>query len=217
MALLLTEAQVAEARARIVKVAEHQAVERGLEQVSMHSIARALGCSATALYRYFENKEAILAASRTAALDRLSVRLEAAFTGPGDIWAISRDIGRAYVEFAFENQDAYRLIFDLAQPDGAQYPALAAAMARSRGNMTRYVERLVEEGGLDADPVILGHVFWAGLHGLISLQMAGKLGPQAPSFEILRRDMMRRLVRGSKRLTGRRIEVSPGSKQAVAF
>ena len=57
----LTEDQITEVRERIVAVAERQAVERGLERVSMHSIAQALGWSATALYRYFENKDAILA------------------------------------------------------------------------------------------------------------------------------------------------------------
>jgi AcrR family transcriptional regulator len=203
MAILLTDDQVAQARERIVQVAERQAVERGLERISMHSIAQELGWSATALYRYFENKDAILAAARTVSLNRLSDRLEEAFAGPGDIWAISREVGRAYVKFAFESPDAYRLIFALAQPDVSLYPELQEALARSRKNMTRYVERMVEEGGLDADPVVLGHIFWASLHGLISLHMAGKLGPDAPSFETLRREMMRRIVQSATR--GRRI------------
>jgi AcrR family transcriptional regulator len=203
MPVLLTDAQIAQVRERIVRVAERQAVERSLERVSMHSIAQALGWSATALYRYFENKDSILAAARTAALNRLSDRLEAAIAGPGDLWARSRAVGAAYVDFAFENPDAYRLIFALSQPDSSQYPDLALAEARSRANMTRYVERMVEEGELDADPKLLGHVFWAGLHGVISLQMAGKLGPDAPSFETIRRDMVRRIVHSALR-SGRR-------------
>src|ERR1700722_10488902 len=144
----LTEDQIAEVRERIVVVAERQAVERGLERVSMHSIAQALGWSATALYRYFENKEAILAAARTAALDRLSDRLETAMRGPGDIWARSRAVGNAYVDFAFKYPDAYRLVFALSQPDSEVYPELKAALTRSRRNMTRYVEQMVEEGKL---------------------------------------------------------------------
>lgn len=198
MPVLLTDAQIAEVRERIVAVAERQAVERGLERVSMHGIAQELGWSATALYRYFDNKDAILAAARTAALDRLSDRLEAAMEDPGDIWVKSRKVGDAYVSFAFENPDAYRLIFALSQPYAGQYPDLVRAMARSRGNMSHYVERLVDEGGLDADPVLLGHVFWAGLHGAISLEMAGKLGPDAPPFDVIRRRMTRWIIRGAR-------------------
>lgn len=202
MPALLTEEQISGTRARIVRVAEHQAVALGLERVSMHSIAKELGWSATALYRYFENKDAILAAARTAALDRLSAALEAATSRPGDIWDLSREVGNAYVTFAFENPDAYKLIFAVTQPDMDRYPEVAQAQSRSRGHMTRYVELMVEEGGLDADPVILGHLFWAGMHGLISLQMAGQLRPDAPEFEILRREMVRSLVRGASRHGG---------------
>lgn len=197
MALLLTDEQIAETRARIVRVAEHQAVVLGLERVSMHSIAKELGWSATALYRYFENKDAILAAARTNALDRFSAQIEAATNGIGDIWALSREVGNAYLQFAFENPDAYKLIFAVSQPDMDKYPDVARAQARSRGHMTRYVERMVEEGGLDADPILLGHLFWAGMHGLVTLQMAGQLRPDSPSFEILRREMVRSLVRGA--------------------
>lgn len=195
----LSEERVAETRERIVRVAEHQAVALGLENVSMHSIARELGWSATALYRYFANKEAILAAARTAALDKLSDVLETAISGPGDAWEISRAIGDAYVAFAFENPDAYRLIFALSQPDPSDYPDFARALERARGNMTLYVERMVARGGLETDPNVLGHLFWAGLHGLITLQMTGKLRDDSPDFGTLRREMMRSLVRGIRR------------------
>jgi AcrR family transcriptional regulator len=194
MPVLLTETQINESRDRIVRVAERQAVELGMERVSMHSIARALGWSATALYRYFENKDAILAAARTAAFDRLSDRLEAAMEGPGDIWSRSREVGNAYVDFAFENPEAYRLIFELSQPDAGPYPELDAANARGRMNMIRYVETMVSEGKLDAEPELLAYTFWAALHGVISLQMAGKLSNGGPPFQTIRRDMVRRIV-----------------------
>ncbi len=195
----LSDERITETRAKIVRVAEHQAVALGLENVSMHSIARELGWSATALYRYFANKEAILAAARTAALDKLSDALEAAIAGPGDAWEVSRAVGDAYVAFAFENPDAYRLIFSLTQPNPADYPDFARALSRSRANMTLYVERMVAGGGLETDPNVLGHLFWAGLHGLISLQMTGKIRDGAPDFDTLRREMMRSLVRGARK------------------
>jgi AcrR family transcriptional regulator len=81
----LSSEQVLEARARIRAVAEQQFAERGIEQTSMRSIAQALGWTATALYRYYDSKEALLAATRAAALDRLSAALEAAQQGPGDV------------------------------------------------------------------------------------------------------------------------------------
>ncbi|WBO22557.1 TetR/AcrR family transcriptional regulator [Sphingomonas abietis] len=199
MPILLTEDQVAQGRERIRRVAERQAVERGIERVSMHSIAQALGWSATALYRYYENKEAILAATRTAALDQLSETLEAVMAGPGDIWERSRAIGGAYVDFAFERPDTYRLIFALSQPDITLYPELATAAARARRSMTGYAEEMVAAGDLDADPTLLAHIFWAQLHGLISLQMVGHLDRDGPDFETIRHEMVRRIVHGIRK------------------
>jgi AcrR family transcriptional regulator len=196
MPLPLTQDRIATVRAQIVAVAERQAVELGLERVSMHGIARALGWSATALYRYFTNKDAILAAARAAASDRLSDRIEAALNGPGDIWARSREVGLAYVRFAREEPDAYKLLFAMSQPDARRYPELAIAAARGRANLTRYVEQMVEQGGVDADPELLAHVFWAGMHGLVSLEMAGRLDEQSPGFEAIRHEMVARIMRG---------------------
>lgn len=176
MPALLTESQITEVRERIVLVAERQADGLGMERVSMHSIARDLGWSATALYRYFENRDAILPAARAAAFDQLSDRLEAAMDGPGDIWARSRAIRNAYVDFAFEQQHAYRLMFALDHHAPGHYPDLDRAHARGRANMTRYVERMVEEGKLVGNPQLLAYAFRAGLHGVISLEMSGKLG-----------------------------------------
>lgn len=195
MPVLLTDDQIAATRARIVDIAMRHAVERGVDGVSMHGVARELGWTATALYRYFASKDALLTAARVAALNDLSERLEAVMAGPGDVWDKSRASGAAYVDFAFTRPDAYQMIFAMKQPDVAAYPELQAAQARSRRAMVAYVEAMVEAGAIEADPHLLGHVFWGGLHGLVTLHMAGHLGAQGqPDFETIRHEMVRRIV-----------------------
>lgn len=193
----LTAAQIADFRNRVCQIAARQFAERGIERVSMRSLAEELGCSATALYSYFENKEGILAAARTDALNQLSERLEQAFAATDDPWQRSRVVGDAYIEFATSEPEAYRLIFALAQPDQSHWPELAAAEERAAQNTWRYVEEMVGAGLLAGDPKVLAHVFWAGMHGLITLQMAGKLGPDRPDFDTLRHEMMRLIARGA--------------------
>ncbi len=105
------------------------------------------------------------------------------------------DIGEAYVRFARENPAAYRLMFDLAQPDEAAYPDLAAASARARISMSGYVRELVEAGVLAGDPETLGYVFWATIHGLVVLDLAGRI-PAKPGFNALRRTALGALMRG---------------------
>ena len=194
----LTPQQIAEFRQRVCTVAERQFAERGIERVSMRSLAEDLGCSATALYSYFKNKVEIFAAARAAALNRLSDRLESAYAAATDPWQRSRAIGDAYLDFARSEPEGYRLVFALEQPDREGFPELAEAEERSNRNLRGYCEEMVAAGLLEGDPNVLAHLFWAGMHGLIVLQMAGKLGADSPAFETLRHEMVRLITRGAR-------------------
>jgi AcrR family transcriptional regulator len=197
MALLLTDDQVQDVRTRIRRVAERQFAAQGIAKTSMRSIAEELGWTAASLYRYFRNKEDLLAATRTAVFDRFSDRIEGAYAQGADVWERSRAIGQAYIDFAFEEPAAYQLIFAFEQPDDGRYPELSRAHARARLTATNYVTDMVAAGVLEGDPYLLGHVYWSALHGLVGLQMAGKIGA-SPSFEAIRHETMRLITRGAR-------------------
>ena len=179
-------------RARLCEAAARLFVEEGEAALSMRRLAAEVGCSAMAPYRYFPDKQALIAAIRAAAFDRLADTLDGVAQGGRHRAA---DIGEAYVRFARDNPEAYRLMFDLAQPDEAAYPELATAAARARSAMSDYVREMVDAGVLVGDPVALGYVFWAAIHGLIVLDLAGRLPPE-PGFEALRRTALGALMRG---------------------
>ena len=179
-------------RDRLCEAAARLFVEEGEAALSMRRLAAEVGCSAMAPYRHFADKAALIAAMRAAAFNRLADTLDSV---ERDGRHRAADIGDAYVRFARENPAAYKLMFDLAQPDEAAYPELAAAAARARAAQAGYVRELVEAGVLAGDPVELGLVFWAAIHGLIVLDMAGRI-PSPPGFEALRRTTLGALMRG---------------------
>jgi len=179
-------------RERLCDAAARIFVEEGEAALSMRRLAAEVGCSPMAPYRHFADKEALIAAVRAAAFTRLADALDGVAEGGRHRAA---DIGEAYVRFARENPAAYKLMFDLAQPDERAYPELAAAAARARRAMTGYVHELVEAGVLAGDPVQLGFVFWAAIHGLIVLDLAGRI-PADPGFEALRLTALGALMRG---------------------
>ncbi len=177
MPKLLTTAEVAGFRERLCAAAETLFAARGPDSVTMRQLAAVLGVSPMTPYRYFRDKDEILAAVRAAAFTRFSDMLEAARHGGGAPLVAAQRVADAYVAFALEQNQAYRLMFDFFQPNEDQYPELAAAAARARVTMTAYVRDLIAAGLVDGDPDMIGHVFWATLHGTIVLQMAGKLSP----------------------------------------
>ena len=174
---VLTSADLADFRDRLIAAASRIFAAKGREGFTMREVAGALGVSPMTPYRYFKDKDEILAAVRARAFDRFSDALEKAHARGGSALERSNAVGEAYVKFAFGETASYRLIFDLAQPDEAQYPDLARASERARKTMTDHVHGLVDAGLLEGDPVLIGHVFWATLHGAVVLELAGKLSP----------------------------------------
>jgi AcrR family transcriptional regulator len=194
----LSAEQVEEFRARLCAVAQHRFATEGRDAVSMRQLADALGCSPMTPYRYFHNKDEILAAVRTAAFDRFAEALEqAAAQAGGDLRAAGQAVGEAYVRFALGDPDGYRLMFDLTQPHPDRYPELVRASTRARRTMSASLERLVRAGVFHGDPELLGFAFWAGMHGLVMLHLAGKL-PAERDFETIRGELMRLLVTGAR-------------------
>lgn len=194
----LSRAEVDAFRARLCAVAQKRFARQGVDGVSMRQLADALGCSPMTPYRYFRNKDEILAAVRAAAFDRFAAALEeAARKTRGDLRAGGLATGEAYIRFALDNPDAYRLMFDLSQPHQDRYPELVRASTRARHLMSAAVEALVEAGIFVGDAKVLGYVFWATMHGLVVLHLAGKL-PEKPDFLTIQQEAMRLLVAGAR-------------------
>jgi AcrR family transcriptional regulator len=191
----LTEADVAEFRERLCEAAERLFVERGPEAVTMRQLAGALGVSPMTPYRYFRDKDDILAAVRAAAYDRFAQALEAAHAEPGDARAKGARVAEAYLDFAFTNPQTYKLMFDLHQPNEHDYPDLKRASERARRTMTDYVRGLVEAGVLAGDPDEIGAMFWAATHGVVVLALAGRLGRETDPRK-LASSLSRALSRG---------------------
>jgi AcrR family transcriptional regulator len=170
---------------------------KGESAITIRDIAAKLGRSPMGLYRYFADRDEILAFVRADAFDRFSDQLEAAFASGGDAFARARAVGRAYLDFALKNPNAYRLMFDLSPPDEAKHPELRRAGKRAGETVTRHVKDLAAAGIVDGDPKVIGNALWAASHGVIVLHLAGRL-PAGMNVEDLYFETMRLTFRGAR-------------------
>ncbi len=178
MPRVLTEDEVQGFRERLRETAERLFAAHGLNGVGMRQLAAELGVSPMTAYRYFKDKDDILAAVRASGFDRFSDALEGALHTASDPLEQAAAVGEAYFRFALDQAPAYKLMFDVNQPNEADYPDLVRATDRAKQTMTSYVRRLVDAGVLRGDIDMIAHVFWATIHGLVVLHLAGKLpGP----------------------------------------
>lgn len=190
-----TNQEVAVFRKRVCDVATRLFIEHGPENVTMRQIAAELGVSAMTPYRYFRDKDEILAAVRAAAYNKFASSLSRAVNRAPDVRAKARAVGDAYVRFAKRYPAAYQMMFDFSMQDEERYPELVKANARAHETMIGYVQLMIDAGMLQGDADLIGYMFWATMHGIVVLEMAGRLDREIDA-DTLREKCMRTLYAG---------------------
>ena len=143
-------------RAALLDAADTLLEKGGDGAVSLREVARAAGVSATAAYRHFTDKEALLAALAARHFRDFGAAIGAE-SGLG-----AR--GRAYVRFALARPGRFRLMFGGLLARAEAHPELRAA-SRATFDALRGVAGS-EDGALRA---------WAFVHGLAQLLLDGAL------------------------------------------
>ena len=76
-------------------------------------------------------------------------------------------------------------------------PDLAKQLDRHRRVMAEWAQEAIDAGLIDGDAETVGQLFWAGMHRVIMLEIAGKLSLRR-SFDHLSKEMVRTLFLGMR-------------------
>ncbi len=171
----LSQLDVDRFREELCAVATRRFAEHGYAGVTLRALAAELGCSAMTPYRYFENKQAIFDAVRTASFARFADAQEQAARSTPDPLARLHALGRAYVRFALDEPHAYRIMFELGPSPDERAGQAHGDEARAWQVMRTTVGDAVAAGDLEGDSNTLAHLFWCCVHGLVALHLADKL------------------------------------------
>lgn len=183
--LALQPDDIAAFRARAAAAATRLFAARGYDGVTMRALADELGVSAMTSYRYLAGKDELFALVRAEAFRRFGARLERAVARVVDPGARLRRLKQAYIAFAVDEADAYRIMFELrsppaaaagdAGPAAAAWPEVEEASRRAFAVLHDAVRAAIAAGLLAGDPLTVAHLLWASTHGLVSLHLAGRL------------------------------------------
>ncbi|GAA3164361.1 MULTISPECIES: TetR/AcrR family transcriptional regulator [Streptomyces] len=154
-------------RASCLRAARDLLEEDGGAALSLRAVARRAGVSATAPYRHFADREALVSAVAAQGYRELADHLAAAHPAPRapeDLAAVAV----AYVHFAVERPALFRVMFaEPCDPAAAERTAAAAAVWDCVG-------RVVRDVFPGADPEALSTAVWGLVHGLAFLRLDGK-------------------------------------------
>jgi AcrR family transcriptional regulator len=191
----LTDGEIDAFRDRLCRVATRLFAEHGYPGVTLRAIAREVGCSPMTPYRYFAGKQEIFAAVRASAFARFADACEAAVASADAPLDRLAALGGTYLAFAKREPHAYRIMFELWQPDQLAFPELAKQVRRARQVKLDAVDAALRAGLIQGDREEVAGLIWAGVHGVVALHLAGKLS-QAAGFDALAPAMIETLIRG---------------------
>ena len=97
-------------RARIIEVAEALFQKKSYQDVGVREIARAAGCSHTAIYQYFKTKDSILYAVAEEPLERLYVTCLAVCEKQISKKEKLLQLCQVYIDFGFQERNFYDLL-----------------------------------------------------------------------------------------------------------
>ena len=174
-------------RAQILDTALKLFAQKGMAQVTTRQIAQAVGISQPSLYAHFRSADEIAAELCVRAFAALTEAMARVARGAASPLERLRRMGRAYVDFALEQPDMYRVAFMLEDPRGCaphgievEGEAFDPVLAAGLQCFAQLHQVVVEHVGADDDrAMILAQSTWAHVHGLVSLLIARSEFPWA--------------------------------------
>lgn len=161
-------------RQALLDAASRLLVEEGLSALTMRRIAAEVGCTSSVLYTHFGNKEELIQTLWIEGFERLWRAEEVVINASGPL-DLLRELAWAYRTNALENPDYYQVMFGAAVPGFHPPPALWKQSRRTFQVLVDAVRGCIEAGIFRSDdPELVASVLWATVHGVVSLQLAGR-------------------------------------------
>ena len=136
-------------RAAVLSAAWKMIEKEGVAGLSLREAARRAGVSHNAPYRHFADRDALLRALVEQGFAELRKALEN---------RAGRELGEAYIAFALERPERFRLMFSGKRQDAELLEQFAQSF-----------------GALGADAAAAGAAAWSLVHGLAWLMLEGQL------------------------------------------
>lgn len=161
-------------RNALLSASEQLLVEKGIDGLSLREVARTAGVSPNAPYRHFESKDALLIAIAERGFATLRDRFRAIPESKPKARFLA--MAEAYVGFAAERTQVYRVMFSGRFGNFEQHPELARTSAETMNELVLSIWPLLDSPSHQKASQAAVAV-WSMLHGYSSLLLDGVMPP----------------------------------------
>ena len=185
-----------ELRERILAAAKNMVRYQGTAALSIRKLAAEIGCAVGTIYNVFSNIDEIILTINSATLAKLQARLLNDTCSEDDALTACIRLSRSYVAFCQEEYHLWSLLIEYRLAPGNTLPAWYQQQV---DELFLLVSRMAEPltGGEKKKAERVARVLWAGLQGICSLAVSGKLDAvHAEPADVLAESLARNYARG---------------------
>lgn len=151
--------------------------KEGIEGLSLRKVAQRAGVSHSAPYSHFPDKQSLIAAISTEGFNQLYNELDAVIAEyPKNPKQQLQQGALAYVRFALDHTDTFKIMFSGVLEKEKEYPAFVEISHRTFQRVVDVV-RACQEAGLlrSTSSEMMAVAVWGQVHGIISLALEGQI------------------------------------------
>ena len=173
-------------RDRILDAAERIHSRHGLPELTLRRVAKAVGVTPMAIYRHFEDKNAVLDGLAERGFAILETYFAEAVRKRTPLTRLRAALSQLR-EFALEHPRYFELMYFAKRGVVPKAPAsLRDTASPSFAILIADVRASIEAGDIRrGDPGDTILLMWATAHGLIALHFSGRFGGNAPAFRTI--------------------------------
>jgi AcrR family transcriptional regulator len=172
-----------ELREALLGAVERTVVAEGYQALRARELAREVGCAVGAIYNVFPDLDALVLAAKGRTLDLLDRELGQVVAAVAAAESVTPDtatrqllaLAAAYLRFAIEHAQLWRMLFEYRVAAGTELPAwyrdrLAALFAHLDAPLRVIVPGLAED-----KRALLGRALFSAVHGIVVLGLEEKI------------------------------------------
>ena len=145
---------------------------RGIDALSLRTLAKATNVTQAAPYSHFRDKDELLAAVAETGFQRLALQMASGATGMRDTQERIEKLVSSYVRFAVENKPLFRLMFSRELAEMKRYPTLAMTAGKSYALISATLSKRLSPA---EDTPFMTVAIWSLCHGLTTLIIDEKI------------------------------------------
>jgi len=163
-----------EIRKKILSTVKEMIVNDGYKNLNARAIAAEVGCAVGSLYNIFGSLDDMILSVNSRTLDILFAELEDSIRAHESAKIAIEQFATGYVSFAHENEHLWSALFEYTYPEDKEMPRWYIKKIDRIFTLAKDIMLPIFDSD-DEKADMVAKVIWAGLHGICSLSISGKL------------------------------------------